>query len=197
MSFLVAFFSVVIYCVMLSRSRAQSRAFQRKSNQQIGINSVIGQRVKAEFDEEQQVESLIMSDPDAAYNEISDNLEAVFGADYKMNFKIFPLRSLFKRKVFASSDTYWAKQLILSKRGKVGRAEYSSGYPIGSPSEKDRNLKFCKQIENNLLQSGTGLRLVLKPGLEDNGYRWDPCGKSMVFEHQLFWEIDKNKARLW
>ena len=159
---------------------------------------MLGERVRADSTLEKEIESYITNPDniDSIYETLSENLKAIFGEEYRTRFVISPHSSYIKT-TFDISNEYWAKQLLLSKKGKVGSYEYASGYPLGRESEVELNLKICRQIEKNLQDARTGLRLVLKPGATSDPLRWNPCGKSLIFEHQLFWDEDISKARLW
>lgn len=198
LEFFLALFGGTYYASKLSKERSENIAFEKKSSEHIEFNRILGERVRASCSLEKEIEDIINNydEIDAVYDMIADNLRVIFGENYRMDFIISPFNT-FTRTSFDVSNGYWAKQLLLSKRGKVGNYEYASGYPLGRESEVEVNLKICRQIEKNLQAARTGLKLVLKPGATSDPSRWNPCGKSMIFEHQLFWNEDKNKARMW
>jgi len=198
LEFFIALFGGTYYANKFAKERSKNKAFEKKSSEHIEFNRMLGERVRASHNLEKEVEDIINNhdEIDAVYNMIADNLLCIFGENYRMDFIISPFNT-FTRTTFDISNGYWAKQLILSKKGKAGNYEYTFGYPLGRESEVEVSLKICRQIEKNLQDARTGLRLVLKPGVTSDPSRWNPCGKSMIFEHQLFWDEDKNRARMW
>lgn len=65
------------------------------------------------------------ADCTAVFDELNEELTAVYGEDYISKVKIRKTRA---PSIQYSDDGYWICQLLLAKQGKVGICEVSSGY---------------------------------------------------------------------
>lgn len=98
------------------------------------------------------------------YEELHDDLVAVFGENYK---ELFPLN---KRKVASphfpcpANNDYWTRLLLLSHKGYT--SSLLNGIGIGGIDDVDRSLAFCKRIEMHLMEHhpelGDDCRLYLE-----------------------------------
>lgn len=197
MEFFISLFGIAYYVYFISINRTKKREVQNILHKKSDFSYRFGELIIASRDLENEIETLIKNRDNGQYilNEIRDNLMEIYGDDFNNNFNISPQC---KRTKYKISNGYWAKQLLLSKLGKVGCYEYYSGYPVGIGDEIKINLKFCEQIEKNLKSHGINIGLFLQPGISGDISRWNPCGKNIVFENHLC-NCDDNKAmsKMW
>ena len=120
--------------------------------------------------EEMEVETFIQRNPERKIKKrIRENLIDVYGEDY-MNLFHLPQRG-YSRNFYRgdsrnpTGNDYWAKQLILSKMGKVCKGDFILGYPIGTgglvEGSRTHNINMAHQIEKNLNAAGFDVHFVL------------------------------------
>ena len=93
------------------------------------------------------------SEIDAIYDELKDDLIAVFGDDYRSKF-VLPGRFKVGEFYVPSNTSMWAVQLLLARQGKIDSRfdSFYLGYPIGGSADKDWNIGICKRIEKHLIE---------------------------------------------
>lgn len=197
--FFIALFGGLFMGKKVASDNRSVKQYERKAEDSKKMNEDFRVRVGASHELEQEIAARILSgtETDAIYTELEEDLQFILGdASLRRKFAI-PTRPRHGGIGDYRDPAYWALQLLLAHKGKVSWNAYLYGFPIGGEAEKDRNIKICQRIEYNLQANGVDVRLVLKPGTKNDNLRWNPCGKNIIFEHQLYWEIDPEQARLW
>lgn len=134
----------------------------------------------------------------------SDDFEYVFGNDWEDKLKI-PQKQLLSPGVYMraysiwrpNSHAMWVYHLVLAQKGKIDRQLISHGLPLGGMDDADRNVKFAKCIEKNLIKAGVqDVRLALELETIIGSGRRTPehlCGGNIVIESLCF----SQTCRLW
>lgn len=196
--FFLALFGGTYLGAKLLSERSAIKSFDEKCDKHRKIDEEYEQLLVAPYELREEVKKRILSgnNVNEIYEELKDDLMFVFGENYREKF-FLPWFRVYGDIGDLRHSKYWAYHLLLSHKGKVDCFTYSHGFPIGGIEDKDKNIKICQRIEYNLQLNGINTRLVMRPGTADDERRWNPCGKDIIFEHKLYWEIDPEQCRLW
>ena len=154
----ISIFGIIVYSFLIADWNWKRKEDEKEIKDHIDVMYNVGEAIIASKDEEKEVEQLILSrDQQLILKDIESDLKDIFGKDYQSKFILSPI---YKKTEFNISGGYWAKQLILSRSGKVGCSEYYNGFPLGRGREVSINTGICLQIEKNLNSYGRGIKLV-------------------------------------
>ncbi len=198
LDFFVGLFGIGYYGAKILRDDFRSADYDSNKIRYDATNEGFGLKVIADESMEKEIDEMLKdrSRFDEIYELIADNLREVFGNNFRDAFVLKPYNYYYSPNGSHIPNQFWAKQLWLSKHGKVAKWQYKGeGYGLGAEPETKTNIQICRQIEKNLQEAQTGLRLVLKPRY--GSIKWDPRCGSMIFEHQLFWKENPANGRLW
>ena len=197
------FFIAIIGGVWLLYKFFSRESFARKMNRQrdeyIEINKAYIEKMACTEKMREEVRIYLRNPKNkkAIFEELDDNLTAIYGEDfdrYTIGFdqsKIFPWVGTEYQTV-----NYWFEALMLSKKGYLTPADASCGIGTGIGRDAVLNAKYIQQIERNIQKIHPSFAMYMAPDRNDPN-NWQPYCRVFEPEHRFIGtEAQKKKAKL-
>lgn len=133
----------------------------------------------------------------AIFEELDDNLTAIYGKDfdrYTIGFdqsQIYPDMNSEYRSV-----NFWFEVLMLSKKGYLRPIDASCGMGTGLGKNAILNAKYIQQVERNIQKIHPSFAMYMAPDRNDPN-NWQPYFRVFEPEHRFTGtEAQKKKAKL-